>query len=117
MKPPWHYIIWSRPALDSETEQFLANMLVRRGRAWALLVFWGLIIEKDSSLKDRALQFLDRNYAGVVSICLMLMMPIMSVESGWQAVVLAAGAGWAATAVIGSVRYLLWIDAILGRWT
>lgn len=99
------------------TEQFLANMFVRRGKGWALLVFWGLVFEKGSTLQDRALQFLDCNYAGVVSIGLVLMMPVMNIGPGWQAVIVTSGAAWIATAVIGSARYLLWVESILDRWT
>lgn len=117
MRPPWHYIIWSRPGVNWETEQFFANMFVQRGRGWALLVFWGLILEKGSTFQDRVLQFLNCNYAGVVSLLLMLMMPLMNMGPGWQAVVVASGTGWMATAMIGSVRYLLWVDSILDRWT
>lgn len=116
MKPPWHYVVWRRPALNWETEQFLARMFVRRGRMWALLVFWGLILEKGSTLQSRVLQFLDCNYVGVMSVLLILISPVLNVGLGWQAVVVASGVGWMATVVIGSVRYLIWIESLLARW-
>lgn len=83
---------------------------------WALLVFWGLILEKGSTLQSRVLQFLDCNYVGVMSVLLILISPVLNVGLGWQAVVVASGVGWMATVVIGSVRYLIWIESLLARW-
>ena len=109
---PWHYLFWKPAKADPDLEVAFARLTRREGFLFMLRLHW-LIVPKetDSGRKyydlDSAWIFLSQNYPPF--LCL------LGYYIGLENCGTFAGI-WLITFVYGTLRYLVWLIAILLRW-